>query len=122
MQTPDPREGVELTVECTVTGNPAPEVSWFKDGSTLTSGGNIFVSTSNEGVAQVRISSASTTDSGVYLCIVENLAGSVNQSFRVDVTRKCSFDSFLRCRMIIFFFCTCAHTTHYLVHGSKHEL
>ena len=85
MQTPEPREGLEVNVSCTVEGTPNPEVTWAKDNVSLLSEGNLFISTSSEGVAQVRIYMAARGDSGVYQCNAVNLVGYVNQEFVVNI-------------------------------------
>ena len=82
--TEDPREGRELVIVCMVTGTPKPTVVWSKDNVTLSAEeDNLFISVSPHD--QVRINSASPTDSGVYSCRATNLAGSVESMMRIEV-------------------------------------
>ena len=81
-----PREGNELLIECIVEGTPTPVVTWTKDNVTLDSE---LISISPAGVAQVRIDSASTENSGTYSCVASNPAGSDARTFLVVVSGEC---------------------------------
>ncbi|KAG7456081.1 hypothetical protein MATL_G00247960 [Megalops atlanticus] len=64
--------GSELTMSCEATGKPLPEVRWLKNGVPL-------------GQDEVKFSSLTVEDSGMYQCIAENKHGSIyaNAELRV---------------------------------------
>ena len=70
-------EGEEVTFYCAATGNPAPSITWTKDGNTLASGNTLkFTALKN--------------DSGEYLCSAENgVELAINASAHLDV--QCKF-------------------------------
>jgi len=59
-------EGQELNLTCETNGNPAPKVTWAREGAQLPSGDNI-----HQG-ARLPFSSLSRDDSGVYVCTASN--------------------------------------------------
>ncbi|KAI5614770.1 hemicentin-1 isoform X1 [Silurus asotus] len=69
-------------LECHADGSPAPKISWFKDGlvlildrtHTLLSGGRTL-----------QISNVHVTDTGRYVCVAENVAGSSEKYFSLNV-------------------------------------
>ena len=92
--TPNPREGSELIIDCEVSGIPPPTVTWMKDGNSFIgddSKDRIFVSASPEGTSRIRIKSAIIEDSGVYICIASNDAGSTSGRIQVEVNGKCHY-------------------------------
>ena len=64
-------------MKCIVGGDPAPKVSWTKNGTHL-------ANTSNT----VTISHMTFDDAGQYGCSAENRAGRVNKTIWIDVTGK----------------------------------
>ncbi|MEE6496324.1 hypothetical protein FKM82_002300 [Ascaphus truei] len=71
-----------LVLECAVSGNPAPSISWQKDGHYITEEmGYTFISSGRS----LQIQNAQLSDTGRYVCIVENLAGSGQKSFNLNV-------------------------------------
>ncbi|MCJ8749980.1 hypothetical protein PDJAM_G00193750 [Pangasius djambal] len=69
-------------LECHVDGSPTPKISWLKDGlllnpdrtHTLLSGGRTL-----------QILNAQVTDTGRYVCVAENVAGSAEKYFSLNV-------------------------------------
>ena len=94
-------EGNSVTFECTATGIPAPEITWLRNGVELnsTSDPRITFGTAstpmdvsrddNETVQEVTrdliLSSIADEDSGSYVCMATNVAGSGNDTFEVIV-------------------------------------
>ena len=74
--------GHDLVIECQVDGDPHPNVRWSKDGGVLESGKRIKV-VAGKGL---RLLNVHPTDAGVYVCIAENEAGSVEASTSVTVS------------------------------------
>nr|XP_046469209.1 titin homolog isoform X3 [Neodiprion pinetum] len=61
----------ELVLECRVRGQPAPVISWMKDGKPLC-GGRYQQSDLSDGVCRLQISNPDSLDSGQYTCKAEN--------------------------------------------------
>ena len=72
-------EKEELTFHCSATGNPAPKISWVKDGKTVAHGETLNFETNRN-------------QSGKYWCSVENGLGiTVNASAVLNVQCKCLY-------------------------------
>ncbi|XP_061490015.1 hemicentin-1 isoform X5 [Rhineura floridana] len=71
---------MSAVLECVVEGIPAPRVSWRKDG-TLFAGNNARYSLSDNG--SLHIHSVHVTDTGRYLCMATNVAGTERK--RIDL-------------------------------------
>lgn len=82
----DASEGRTITLECEVTGNPKPEIQWFKGGKEIYP--NIKYSISNDGDKYVlTINNASPDDQDEYIVKARNKSGS--KSSKANVTVKC---------------------------------
>ncbi|OWF52578.1 Hemicentin-1 [Mizuhopecten yessoensis] len=74
-------EGV--TLNCEATGNPMPDIRWTKDGVTLdTSEGSYYRMIGN---GSLHITSSGPADSGTYVCVVTNTAGTQTREFSITV-------------------------------------
>lgn len=60
------------TLACVAMGFPAPQVTWYHNGSLLLSDGGVTVSGSTVGTSTVDVSSANSSNSGNYSCRVES--------------------------------------------------
>ena len=76
-------EGDELTLQCTASGNPIPNVTWTKDDNDVE-----LASTVQTAVSTLIISSVTREDSGVYKCTATNAAGAGSNTLSVKVKRK----------------------------------
>ena len=73
-------EGSAVSLQCTATGVPDPDVRWILDGYIRASGTN---------TAYFTLSSIKKTDAGLYTCRANNSAGSVIK--QVNVTVNCKY-------------------------------
>ena len=62
-------EGDDVTFSCSATGNSAPTFNWTKDGSVLTAGSRISLSSDRK---QLTITNVTRQDSGQYVCEATN--------------------------------------------------
>ncbi len=89
MDPTNPVAGDTLRLECVVTGDPNPAVTWIKDDVSLSSSSpQISITISPEGMAVLSISSITVEDSGVYLCNATNIASNDFQIFNVQIGGK----------------------------------
>lgn len=90
--TDNPVVGEEFSIECTVAGIPLPIILWQFNNSTLEVDNNLrIVETSNGLMGQtsrVEVTDATSKFGGMYICIVFNDAGSVDQSVLIELQRK----------------------------------
>uniref|UniRef100_A0A3Q4HTJ7 Hemicentin 1 n=1 Tax=Neolamprologus brichardi TaxID=32507 RepID=A0A3Q4HTJ7_NEOBR len=69
-------------LECHVEGTPAPKISWFKHNQPITS--NSLHRILSNGRA-LQILTAQVSDTGRYVCAAENVAGSAEKTFNLNV-------------------------------------
>ena len=62
-------EGDNVTFTCNATGNPAPTFRWTKNGSVLTTGSRISLSSDGK---QLTVANVTREDSGQYVCEATN--------------------------------------------------
>ena len=65
-----------MTLSCNATGNPAPTISWRKNGSPI-SNNRISLSPDKK---QLTITNVNRTDSGEYRCVASNSLGNDTSS------------------------------------------
>uniref|UniRef100_A0A0N5ALN5 Immunoglobulin I-set domain protein n=1 Tax=Syphacia muris TaxID=451379 RepID=A0A0N5ALN5_9BILA len=82
----DARVGQNKTVEfsCDVTGFPTPVASWFKDGKAFPNDQR-FQMISEGDTRKLIITSAHTSDTGIYECVIKNTAGEARCKARLNV-------------------------------------
>ena len=78
-------EGDNVTFTCNATGNSAPTFNWTKDGSVLTTGSKISLSSDGK---QLTITNVTREDSGQYVCEATNNVTTV-QSNSATLNVKC---------------------------------
>lgn len=69
-----PAIGMAVTLECPVTGDPTPEITWLKDGHVIQSDVNLVI---QENGAVLLIRRLSDSDAGNYECEASNGIGEV---------------------------------------------
>ena len=69
--------GNALSIRCNTTGIPKPQITWSKDGISLSAEGTLLV-----------LSSLSSSDSGQYQCTASNIDGVDKQDMRINVLGK----------------------------------
>ena len=75
------KESEDAILLCTATGNPAPKITWVKDGKTVAHGDTLSFS-------------ANRSHSGKYWCLAENGLGlPINTSTSVDV--QCKYENWI---------------------------
>ncbi|XP_068592101.1 triple functional domain protein isoform X1 [Cebidichthys violaceus] len=79
--------GDSVTLKCKVCGRPRATVTWRgPDNNTLSNNGHYSITHSETGEAALRILGVSVEDSGVYVCVASNVAGSVTSSASLRVS------------------------------------
>uniref|UniRef100_A0A8C6YIL3 Hemicentin 1 n=1 Tax=Nothoprocta perdicaria TaxID=30464 RepID=A0A8C6YIL3_NOTPE len=69
-------------LDCLASGSPAPSIAWQKDGHLLAEDDkHTFLSSGR----RLQILNSQITDTGRYICIVENVAGSAKKYFNLNV-------------------------------------
>ncbi|KAL0268744.1 UNVERIFIED_CONTAM: hypothetical protein PYX00_010567 [Menopon gallinae] len=81
--------GPSVSLKCSASGNPTPQISWFLDGFRLMHSDRLligqYVSLFGDVISHVNISSVKPEDGGEYECLVENRAGKVSHSARLNI-------------------------------------
>jgi hypothetical protein len=82
-------QGQVIKLSSKVSGNPLPDVKWYKDGHELTRDERTTVKLLPDGTAELEIASAdSAVDSGQYKMVAENPLGQDTSEATVRVTKK----------------------------------
>ena len=82
-------EGDNLTLSCNATANPAPTISWTRDGSPVNTTNNSRISLSDDN-KQLTITNVNRTDSGKYRCVASNKFGNDTSSV-VTLDVQCKY-------------------------------
>ncbi|XP_067452563.1 hemicentin-1 isoform X1 [Thunnus thynnus] len=69
-------------LECHVDGNPAPKITWFKDNQPISSDGPHRILSNGR---TLQVLTAQVSDTGRYVCVADNVAGSAEKSFNLNV-------------------------------------
>ncbi|XP_070817740.1 hemicentin-1 [Chaetodon trifascialis] len=69
-------------LECHVDGNPAPKITWFKDSQPVSSDGPHRILSNGR---TLQVLTAQVSDTGRYMCVADNVAGSAEKSFNLNV-------------------------------------
>ncbi|XP_051950032.1 hemicentin-1 [Xyrauchen texanus] len=71
-----------VTLECKVTGNPQPQISWLRDGHPLLLSPRLRLLSAD---SFLRISPVQLSDSGIYTCVARSRAGLAKLNFDLQV-------------------------------------
>ncbi|KAM3875993.1 hemicentin-1 [Diretmus argenteus] len=69
-------------LECHVDGNPAPKITWLKDSQPISSDGPHRILSNGR---TLQVLNAHVSDTGRYVCVANNVAGSAEKSFNLNV-------------------------------------
>ena len=69
--------GASVSLLCSATGFPAPQLSWYKN--------NEHFRDSGPGLTGLSLDAVSASDSGVYTCMAQNMVGSASLKYRLKV-------------------------------------
>ena len=72
-------EGNNVTFSCNAAANPAPTISWIRDGSPVNTTINSRISFSADN-KQLTITNVIRTDSGEYQCVANNILGNATSN------------------------------------------
>ncbi|KAM8873329.1 striated muscle preferentially expressed protein kinase-like [Synchiropus picturatus] len=78
-------EGQDVVITVRVAGLPKPTVCWSKDQAALKIGGRLSVRQTHDGAQELTLRSAERSDSGRYVCKIDNELGSRQEGCRVVV-------------------------------------
>ena len=70
-------QNVNLTLDCTVYGNPTPDVKWTKDGHDLSENQRINVSDFKGNTSSLTITNIVRGDEGRYRCMANNSVNTI---------------------------------------------
>ncbi|KAG1678106.1 Fibroblast growth factor receptor 3 [Nymphon striatum] len=77
--------GQAVTIKCPAGGNPVPTITWLKDGQPPKRRLNRHVQMRKWGLIMEDLT---TMDNGLYTCILNNIHGTINATFSVDVIER----------------------------------
>ncbi|XP_070688049.1 hemicentin-1 [Pempheris klunzingeri] len=69
-------------LECHVDGNPTPKITWLKDSQPISSEGPHRILSNGR---TLQVLTAQVSDTGRYVCVADNVAGSAEKSFNLNV-------------------------------------
>lgn len=88
-------DGYPVSFDCVVTGQPMPNVRWFKDGRVLEEDDHYMISDDQQGGHQLIITAVVPADMGVYRCLAENSMGMSSTKAELRVDRECGWPGLL---------------------------
>lgn len=77
-------EGETVRFQCAIAGHPEPSSTWYKNAQIIIPSGRIHI-TERDDVRTLEIEDVKSDDSGIYKIILENDAGKIEASARLDV-------------------------------------
>ncbi|XP_065215783.1 fibroblast growth factor receptor homolog 1-like isoform X2 [Planococcus citri] len=77
--------GNSVELKCPATGNPTPNITWLKDGFPAT---RILGVMKPRGKWSIIMEDSNTNDEGNYTCVVCNMYGCINHTFKVKIVER----------------------------------
>lgn len=102
--------GKLVIMECKVRANPAPEITWTKEGVVIKESSQIKMYCDEKNdifVIRLELSEPNLEDSGLYKCNIKNALGEVNANLTLNIESKCihrKYDHFAESLLIGSFF------------------
>lgn len=81
------KDGDQLVLQCTVKGDPEPQVTWSKNGVKISSS-DIIDLKYKSGVATLKINEVFPEDEGEYTCTATNSVGVTDSRCKLKVKRE----------------------------------
>ncbi|XP_014104639.1 PREDICTED: muscle M-line assembly protein unc-89-like [Pseudopodoces humilis] len=78
-------EGEEVVLECAVSGQPPPVVSWSLNSQSLSPSGRLRFEEGKNGIYRLHLQEVSVTDAGRYCCVATNVAGTAQTASELTV-------------------------------------
>lgn len=75
----------KLTFECKVVGEPAPQVTWYRDNKKIVEEPKKVIIEVDEGIQRLVIESVEITHQGLYSCLAENIVGTTKTEAKLTV-------------------------------------
>uniref|UniRef100_A0A1I7S955 Muscle M-line assembly protein unc-89 n=1 Tax=Bursaphelenchus xylophilus TaxID=6326 RepID=A0A1I7S955_BURXY len=82
--------GETVTLHCEVTGDPAPEIKWYRNGTLLKPSDKISIENTPDGKCTCTVKDCNMTDEGVYRCEAENAHGKAKTQCNAHVDMELS--------------------------------
>ncbi len=82
------REGEPVSLRVLFRGTPVPAARWFRDAVPIFDSDAYDVFSDGEGASVLTVKHPKQEDSGVFTCLLENLAGAVKTSANLSVLRE----------------------------------
>jgi len=79
-------EDSELTLKCRVSGDPEPELTWYRNGQQLKTSPSMKIFFTQDNWCLLTIFAAKPSDSGQYICSAYNELGSKSTQCNVEVS------------------------------------
>uniref|UniRef100_A0A1I7VN34 Immunoglobulin I-set domain-containing protein n=1 Tax=Loa loa TaxID=7209 RepID=A0A1I7VN34_LOALO len=79
--------GDKLTLQCTVIGEPKPEIRWYRNGILLRPNNKISIENTSDGLCTLTIEECAISDEGIYRCDAENCNGKARTQSTVHIER-----------------------------------
>ncbi|KAL1114790.1 hypothetical protein AAG570_007614 [Ranatra chinensis] len=76
--------GNMLKIKCPASGNPTPNITWYKNGTTP----DRSLGTINYNQWSIVLEDLTTFDAGNYTCVICNIYGCINSTFKVHVQER----------------------------------
>ncbi|KAM4777091.1 uncharacterized protein ACIQIH_009929 [Cyanocitta cristata] len=78
-------EGEEVVLECAVSGQPPPAVTWSLNGQSLSASERLRFEEGKNGMYRLHLQEVSVTDAGRYCCVATNVAGTAQTASELTV-------------------------------------